>query len=64
MKPEDPSTPEQPDAPIPEAGNATNSEEKNNKSFLEGLKKVGFSVWIAVMVIGGILAFLTSLLLL
>ncbi len=61
MKPEDPSTPEQPDANVEDA---ITTKEKNNKSFLEGLKKVGFSVWIAVMVIGGILAFLTSLLLL
>ncbi len=34
------------------------------KPFLKMLKKVGFSVWITVMAIGGILAFLTSLLLL
>ena len=28
------------------------------------LKKVGFSVWLTVMIIGGVLAFLTALLLL
>ncbi|SDL54162.1 hypothetical protein SAMN04488034_10595 [Salinimicrobium catena] len=64
MKLEDPSNPEKSDPPFPTEENAASSGDKNKKSFLEGLKKVGFSVWIAVMVIGGILAFLTSLLLL
>lgn len=34
---------------------------KKESKFLSGLKKVGFKVWLAVMIIGGALAFLTAL---
>lgn len=64
MKTENSSSPENSEAPFPKEGSADTSGKKEKKSFLEMLKKVGFSVWLAVMVIGGILAFLTSLLLL
>lgn len=37
---------------------------KEKSSFREFLGRIGYSVWITVMVIGGILAFLASLLLL
>jgi len=37
---------------------------KKERKFLSGLKKVGFNVWLAVMVIGGALAFITALFLL
>lgn len=53
---------EQPEAPVNKVNNPDGPAKK--KPFLEMLKKVGFSVWITVMAIGGILAFLTSLLLL
>lgn len=39
-------------------------EPSKEKPFLKMLKKVGFSIWITVMIIGGALAFFTSLLLL
>ena len=38
--------------------------EKLPKPYLRYLKKIGFSIWLSVMIIGGILAFITSLLLL
>lgn len=31
------------------------------RTFMEGLKKIGFNIWLVVMVIGGTLAFITSL---
>lgn len=34
---------------------------KKESKFLSGLKKVGFNVWLAVMIIGGALAFITAL---
>ena len=34
------------------------------RPYLAYLKKVGFSIWLSVMIIGGILAFVTSLVLL
>ena len=37
---------------------------KKNNKFGAILKKVGFNVWLAVMVIGGALAFITALFLL
>lgn len=37
---------------------------KKENKFLEGLKKIGFNVWLVVMVIGGTLAFITALFLL
>ena len=37
---------------------------KKENRHVTTLKKVGFSVWVTVMAIGGVLAFLTSLLLL
>ncbi|HEY9184732.1 MAG TPA: hypothetical protein VIM94_05365 [Salegentibacter sp.] len=39
-------------------------ESKKESSFREFVGRIGYSVWITVMVIGGILAFLASLLLL
>lgn len=38
--------------------------ERGDKGFLASLKKIGFSVWLTVMIIGGALAFLTALFLL
>ena len=38
--------------------------EKREGKFIRGLKKVGFNVWLAVMIIGGVLAFITALFLL
>lgn len=35
--------------------------EKEKNKFMTGLKKVGFNVWLAVMIIGGALAFITAL---
>lgn len=35
--------------------------EKKESKFLAGLKHVGFKVWLAVMIIGGVLAFITAL---
>lgn len=64
MESENSSTPKSPDTPFPKEGDVASSGEKEKKSFLEVLKKVGFSVWLTIMVIGGVLAFLTSLLLL
>lgn len=40
--------------------NTTPGHKKESK-FITGLKKVGFNVWLAVMIIGGALAFLTAL---
>lgn len=37
---------------------------KKERKFVTGLKKVGFNVWLAVMIIGGALAFITALFLL
>lgn len=37
---------------------------KKENRHVTTLKKIGFSVWVTVMAIGGVLAFLTSLLLL
>ncbi len=34
---------------------------KKENKFMKGLKKVGFKVWLAVMIIGGSLAFITAL---
>lgn len=34
---------------------------REKKSFMDVLKKVGFSVWLGIMIVGGILAFITSL---
>ena len=34
---------------------------KKESKFIKGLKKVGFNVWLAVMIIGGALAFITAL---
>ena len=34
---------------------------KKESKFKSGLKKVGFNVWLAVMIIGGALAFITAL---
>lgn len=34
---------------------------KKDSKFISGLKKVGFNVWLAVMIIGGALAFITAL---
>ena len=64
MESENSSTPNKSDAPFPKEGGDESAGKKDKKSFLDIIKKVGFSVWLAVMVIGGILAFLTSLLLL
>ena len=38
--------------------------EKKGKGFTDVLKKVGFKVWLAVMIIGGTLAFIVALFLL
>ncbi|WP_029038521.1 hypothetical protein [Salinimicrobium xinjiangense] len=35
--------------------------EKKESKLMAGLKKVGFHVWLAVMIIGGALAFITAL---
>ncbi|WP_324721493.1 hypothetical protein [Salinimicrobium sp. HB62] len=53
---------------VPEE-NAPLQDNKDPKSrsegrFITGLKKVGFNVWLAVMIIGGTLAFITALFLL
>lgn len=34
---------------------------KKKSKFRSGLKKVGFNIWLAVMIIGGALAFITAL---
>lgn len=34
---------------------------KKENKFIKGLSKVGFNVWLAVMIIGGALAFITAL---
>ena len=34
---------------------------KKENKFIKGLRKVGFNVWLAVMIIGGALAFITAL---
>ena len=34
---------------------------KKERKFMKSLKKVGFKVWLAVMIIGGALAFITAL---
>ena len=34
---------------------------KKESKFRSGLKKVGFNIWLAVMIIGGALAFITAL---
>jgi hypothetical protein len=41
--------------------NEDNIPKRKDSKFVAGLKKVGFKVWLAVMIIGGILAFITSL---
>lgn len=56
MKPQQPAPGER--APGKKEGNT--NKKKENK-FLTGLKKVGFNVWLAVMIIGGALAFITAL---
>lgn len=38
-----------------------NRPEKKGRKFTDALKKVGFNVWLAVMIIGGALAFITAL---
>lgn len=38
--------------------------EKNESAFMKMLKKVGFSVWLAVMIIGAGLAFIAAIFLL
>lgn len=64
MKTENSPNPRHTDAPFPKEEGTDSSKKESKKSFLDILKKVGFSVWLTVMVIGGVLAFLTSLLLL
>ncbi|MFD2516671.1 hypothetical protein [Salinimicrobium flavum] len=69
MEPENTSNPKHSETTFPKEANREQSgkpigNEPEKKSFLQVVKKVGFSVWVAVMVIGGVLAFLTSLLLL
>ena len=44
--------------------NSRNTPDEKENKFLFVLKKVGFNVWLAVMVIGGALAFITALFLL
>ncbi len=56
MKPEQPAPGEQ----KPEK-NKKNPSSKKESKFMSGLKKVGFNVWLAVMIIGGALAFITAL---
>ncbi|MCY2687494.1 hypothetical protein [Salinimicrobium sp. TH3] len=56
MKPEQP----EPGGQNPEKYKNT-SPSKNESKFMSGLKKVGFNVWLAVMIIGGALAFITAL---
>lgn len=41
--------------------NEVKAPEKKENKFLAGLKKVGFKIWLAVMIIGGALAFITAL---
>ncbi|WP_424494616.1 hypothetical protein [Salinimicrobium sp. GXAS 041] len=41
-----------------------NEEEKQDSPFLKKLKKIGFSVWLGVMIVGAALAFIASILLL
>lgn len=48
-----------PDEQNPEE-NRQNSGKKESR-FMTGLKKVGFNVWLGVMIIGGALAFITAL---
>lgn len=47
----------------PEKNKPKNAHKKESK-FMSGLKKVGFNLWLAVMIIGGALAFVTALFLL
>lgn len=53
-----------PQQPAPDdsfKGNNDNAPKKRSNKFLSGLKKVGFKVWLALMIIGGVLAFITAL---
>lgn len=43
------------------AGSTNTPPEKEEKGFVTMLKKAGFTVWLAVMVIGGALAFIVAL---
>ncbi|WZL89737.1 hypothetical protein VS868_03090 [Salinimicrobium sp. 3283s] len=50
--------------PVPGEQNPDSKAEKPPKKenkFMSLLKKVGFNIWLAVMVIGGALAFVTAL---
>ena len=61
MEKNDPNIKSQP-LPAKEKANK-NQEEKPKGSFREALGRIGYSVWIIVMIVGGALAFLLSLLL-
>lgn len=52
-----------PEKPTPNKnpGTEPNSPGKKESKFITALKKVGFNVWLAVMIIGGALAFITAL---
>ncbi len=41
-----------------------NEQKKQDSPFLKKLKKIGFSVWLGVMIVGAALAFIASVLLL
>ncbi len=56
MKPEQPAPGER----LTRKNEGKAPEKKENK-LLAGLKKVGFKIWLAVMIIGGALAFITAL---
>ena len=57
----------EPKQPVPEDDFQKKNEapeQKKKSKFRSGLKKVGFNIWLAVMIIGGALAFITALFLL
>lgn len=45
----------------PERSTNTSPPQKEEKGFVTFLKKAGFKVWLAVMIIGGTLAFIVAL---
>ncbi|MDT0676764.1 hypothetical protein [Autumnicola musiva] len=44
-----------------EAGNSGDAQEKKRNPIVQAFAKTGYAIWISVMVIGGILAFIISL---
>lgn len=61
MEKNDPNIKNQP-LPKEETGNKE-QEDKPKGSFMQALGRIGYSVWLIVMIVGGVLAFLISILL-